>query len=124
MYTLPDLPYDYNALAPTIDEQIMRLHHEKHHATYVKNTNDALAGNEELLSLPIEELIQNLDRVPENVRTKVRNNAGGHANHSLFWTIMTPTSGSKPSSELDEKLSTTFTDLESFKTQFSEAATG
>lgn len=123
MYTLPDLPYDYNALAPAIDEKIMRLHHEKHHATYVKNVNDALSDNDELLSLPIEELIQNLDRVPENVRTKVRNNAGGHANHSLFWMIMTPTQGSKPSTELEEKISSTFSDMTTFKTKFSEAAT-
>jgi Fe-Mn family superoxide dismutase len=124
MYTLPDLPYDYNALAPAIEEKIMRLHHEKHHAAYIKNVNDALEGNDELLSLPVEELIQNLDRVPENIRTKVRNNAGGHANHSLFWIVMTPTSGSKPSSGLEEKISTAFTDIESFKTKFSEAATG
>lgn len=124
MYTLPDLPYDYAALAPTIEEQIMRLHHEKHHATYVKNVNDALADQDELLSLPVEELIQSLDKVPEDIRTKVRNNAGGHANHSLFWTIMTPTSGSKPSSELDEKISAAFTDFKTFKTQFSEAAAG
>src|SRR5690606_6590614 len=77
-----------------------------------------------LLALPIEELIQNLDKVPENIRTKVRNNAGGHANHSLFWTIMTPLSGSKPSSELESKLLSTFTDMETFKSNFTEAATG
>ncbi len=124
MYTLPELPYEYSALSPAIEEKIMRLHHEKHHATYIKNTNEALANHEELLSLPIEELIQNLDRVPEAIRTKVRNNAGGHANHSLFWEIMTPTHGSKPSSSLDEKIRTTFGDLETFKTKFSESATG
>jgi len=124
MYTVPDLPYEFDALSPAIEEKIMRLHHDKHHAGYVKNTNDALAQHEELLALPIEELIQNLDKVPENIRTKVRNNAGGHANHSLFWTIMTPLSGSKPSSELESKLLSTFTDMETFKSNFTEAATG
>lgn len=124
MYTVPDLPYEFDALSPAIEEKIMRLHHDKHHAGYVKNTNDTLAQHEELLALPIEELIQNLDKVPENIRTKVRNNAGGHANHSLFWTIMTPLSGSKPSSELESKLLSTFTDMETFKSNFTEAATG
>src|SRR5690606_21928344 len=103
MYTVPDLPYDFDALSPAIEEKIMRLHHDKHHAGYVKNTNDALAQHQDLLSLPIEELVQNLDKVPEDIRTKVRNNAGGHANHSLFWTVMTPLSGSKPSAEFEEK---------------------
>ncbi len=124
MYTLPELPYEYDALAPTIEEKIMRLHHEKHHATYVKNTNEALSNHEDLLSLPVEELIQNLDRVPEEIRTKVRNNAGGHANHSLFWEIMTPTKGSSLSGSLEEKIGSTFGDLETFKTKFSEVATG
>ncbi len=124
MYTLPELPYDYNALSPSIDEKIMRLHHQKHHATYIKNTNEALANHTELLSLPVEELIQNLDKVPEDMRTKVRNNAGGHANHSLFWQIMTPTSGSSMSTELSEKIESTFGDTETFKKKFTETATG
>lgn len=124
MYTLPDLPYDFGALAPHIDEETMRLHHDKHHAAYVKNVNDALAGNEELLSLPIEELIQNLDRVPEDVRTKVKNNGGGHYNHSLFWQLMTPKTGSTPSENLGRALDETFGDFESFKTKFTETATG
>ena len=84
MYTLPDLPYDYDALEPYIDERTMRIHHDKHHAAYVKNLNDALVGNEKLLSMPVDELIKNLAVVPEAARTKVRNNGGGHANHSLF----------------------------------------
>ncbi len=124
MYTVPDLPYDYNALEPYIDEQTMRLHYDKHHATYVNNVNDALAGHEDLLSLPIEGLVQNLDRVPENIRTKVRNNAGGHANHSLFWTLMTPIQGSRMSEELEGAINSTFESVDSFKNQFSQAATG
>jgi Fe-Mn family superoxide dismutase len=124
MYTLPELPYDYSALAPTIEEKIMRLHHEKHHATYIKNTNETLANHEDLLSLPVEELIQNLDKVPEDIRTKVRNNAGGHANHSLFWKVMTPTPSSSMSSQLEEKINETFGDVEAFKKKFSEIATG
>ena len=124
MYTVPDLPYEFDALSPAVEEKIMRLHHDKHHAGYVKNTNDALAQHEELLALPVEELIQNLDKVPEDIRTKVRNNAGGHANHSLFWTVMTPLSGSKPSSDLETKLLSTFTDMETLKSNFTEAATG
>ena len=124
MYTVPDLPYDFDALSPAIEEKIMRLHHDKHHAGYVKNTNDALAQHEDLLALSVEELIQNLDKVPEDIRTKVRNNAGGHANHSLFWTIMTPISGSKPSNELETKLLSTFTDMGTFKVKFAEAAAG
>jgi Fe-Mn family superoxide dismutase len=124
MYTLPDLPYDYAALEPYIDETTMRLHHDKHHAAYIKNVNDALAGNEELLSLPIDQLIRSLDQVPESVRTKVRNNAGGHFNHTMFWEIMAPTKGSMPSDKLTEALHTSFSDLDSFKKKFAESATG
>ena len=124
MYSLPNLPYDYTALEPFIDEQTMRLHHDKHHATYVKNVNDALASHEELLSTSIEDLIQNLNSIPEDIRTKVRNNAGGHANHSLFWQIMTPSKGSKPLEDLERALVRAFGDLESFKTKFTDAATG
>lgn len=123
MYTLPDLPYDYSALERAIDESTMQLHHGKHHATYVKNVNDALTTHEDLIALPVEELIQNLDNVPEDIRTKVRNNAGGHANHSLFWNIMTPHEGSTMSDALKEKLFTTFGDEQTFKTKFTEAAT-
>ena len=122
MHTLPDLPYDYSALDRAVDEETMRLHHDKHHATYVKNVNDVLAAHEDLIALPVEELIQNLDSVPEDVRTKVRNNAGGHANHSFFWTSMTPKEGSSMTDDLKEKIGTTFESTESFKTKFTEAA--
>ncbi len=124
MYTLPDLPYDYNALEKAIDEETMRLHHGKHHAAYIKNVNDALSNHENLLSMPVEELIQNLDQVPEDIRTKVRNNAGGHANHTLFWTVMTPHEGSSMSDTLKDKIESKFGDEESFKTKFNEAAAG
>ena len=90
MFTLPDLPYDYSSLEPFIDEETMKLHHDKHHAAYIKNVNDALEGMEELKSMDITELLKNLDKAPEKVRTKVINNAGGHYNHSFFWEIMTP----------------------------------
>ncbi len=88
-YELPPLPYDYNALEPYIDEQTMRIHHDRHHQTYVDNANKALDGTE-WADKPVEEVLRNLDDVPEDIRTAVRNNAGGHANHTLFWEIMTP----------------------------------
>ena len=88
-FTLPDLPYDYAALEPHIDEQTMRIHHDKHHQAYVDNANKALDGTE-WADRPVESVLANLDSLPDDIRTAVRNNAGGHANHSLFWTIMSP----------------------------------
>ena len=88
MFTLPDLPYDYAALEPYIDTETMHIHHDKHHAAYVKNLNDALVGHEDLLSMGIDDLISDLGKIPEEIRIKVKNNGGGHANHSLFWEIM------------------------------------
>lgn len=123
MFTLPDLPYDYNALDPYIDEETMHLHHDKHHAAYVKNVNDALVGHEDLLSMDVNDLIQHLDQVPEEIRTKVRNNAGGHANHSLFWTVIGPKAGGEPSGELMDAIKGSFTDFATFKEQFTKAAT-
>lgn len=123
MYTLPDLPYELSALEPHISTRIMELHHGKHHATYIKNVNDALVDHQDLLSLPVEELIQSLDRIPENIRGKVRNNAGGHANHALFWTIMTPTQGTSLDSQLQNALDSTFGDITAFKQEFTTAAT-
>src|SRR3989344_9374431 len=90
MFELPALTYPYNALEPHIDELTMKIHHDLHHGAYVKNLNDALVGQDALLAMPVEKLIQSLDQVPEGIRTKVRNNAGGHYNHSLFWTLMAP----------------------------------
>jgi len=124
MFTLPDLPYDYAALEPWVDETTMRLHHDKHHATYVKNVNEALAGHEDLLNLDINELIQNLDKVPEDVRTKVRNNGGGHANHTLFWTMMTANADKAPKSTIGEKIGNAFGGFEQFKEEFTKAALG
>lgn len=123
MFTLPNLPYEYNALEPYVDEETMKLHHDKHHAAYVKNVNDALVGHEDLLNMPIEELIQNLDQVPEDVRTKVRNNSGGHANHSMFWQIMGPNAGGEPTGALMDAITNTFGSFEDFKTKFGQAAT-
>jgi Fe-Mn family superoxide dismutase len=122
-YELPPLPYDYNALEPHIDEETMRIHHDRHHQTYVTNVNNALANNADLASLSVEELISNLDRVPESARTAVRNNGGGHANHTLFWEIMGPNGGGEPSGELAQAINSTFGSFAAFKEQFTQAAT-
>jgi Fe-Mn family superoxide dismutase len=123
-YELPPLPYDYNALEPHIDEQTMRIHHDKHHGTYVTNVNNALANQPDLAALPVEQLIQNLGRVPEDIRTTVRNNGGGHANHSFFWPIMAPNAGGQPGGALAEAITQTFGSFDAFKDQFSKAAAG
>lgn len=123
MFSLANLPYGYNFLEPVIDEKTMQIHHDKHHGAYVKNLNEALAGKDELLVLPVEELLKNLDEVPEAVRTKVRNNAGGHANHSLFWTVMTsPGSGGQPEGKLKKAISLAFGDLTKLQEQMNAAA--
>lgn len=122
MFTLPDLPYEFKALDPYLDERTMQLHHDFHHATYVKNLNDALSGYDNLLEMDINELIQNLDKVPEAVRTKVRNNGGGHANHSMFWTNMSPNGGGEPGGKLGEAIQNDFGDFKKFKTDLSEIA--
>jgi superoxide dismutase, Fe-Mn family len=106
-YELPPLPYDYDALAPTIDEQTMRIHHGKHHQAYVDNLNKAIEGTE-WDSRPIEQVLALLDELPEDKRTAVRNNGGGHANHSLFWQIMKPGGGGEPSGALANAISDTF----------------
>jgi Fe-Mn family superoxide dismutase len=121
MYTLPNLPYEYNALEPYIDTETMHLHHDKHHATYIKNVNDALASYPELLSMDIIDLIQSLDKVPEDIRQKVKNNAGGHANHTLFWNSLTPTI-QQPEGELLTTINNTFGNLDTFKEQFTQKA--
>ncbi len=126
MFTLPELPYAYNALEPYIDEATMKIHHDLHHGTYVKNLNDALSGHDNLLSMPIEELLKNLASVPEAIRTKVRNNAGGHYNHSLFWTLMAPASsaGKEPTGKLLEALNSSFGSVEQFQEKFAAAGLG
>lgn len=125
MYTLPDLPYAYNALEPHIDERTMQIHHDKHHGAYVKNLNDALAGNEKLLAMSLEDLMKNLSQVPETVRTKVRNNGGGHYNHSLFWMVMSPNPEGAPRQargDLDIGITQSFGSFEKFVELFSATA--
>ena len=123
-YKLPDLPYAFDALEPHIDEETMKLHHGKHHAGYVSKTNDALEGHSDLQDLSIEELVAKLDEVPEDIRTAVRNNGGGHANHSLFWEIMSPEGGGEPTGDLAEAINDTFGSFEDFKAELKTAATG
>jgi superoxide dismutase, Fe-Mn family len=121
-FELPQLPYAYDALEPHIDKETMNIHHTKHHNAYVTNLNNALQGQEALLSQSVEEVISNLDAVPESVRTAVRNNGGGHANHSLFWKILSPNGGGMPSGKLAEAINQKFGSFESFKEEFAKAA--
>jgi len=122
-FELPQLPYAYDALEPHIDKETMNIHHTKHHNTYVTNLNNALEGNTELLSKSVEEVISNLDAVPEAARTAVRNNGGGHANHSLFWQILSPNGGGEPTGALADAINSKFGSYESFKDEFAKAAT-
>ena len=122
-YKLPELPYAYDALEPHIDKETMTIHHTKHHNTYVTNLNNALEGNEELLNKSIEDLIADLDAVPEDKRTAVRNNGGGHANHSLFWELLSADGGGEPSGELKSAIDAKFGSFDAFKEQFATAGT-
>ena len=119
-YELPALPYDYNALEPTIDEQTMRIHHGKHHQAYVDNLNKALEGTE-WDGKPIEQVLGDLDLIPEDKRTAVRNNGGGHANHSLFWQIMKPDGGGDPAGSLAQAIGDTFGDADQLKAAMNDA---
>ena len=119
-YDLPPLPYPYDALEPTIDEQTMRIHHDKHHATYVTNLNAALDGTE-WNGRPLEQVLDNLDLLPEDKRTPVRNNGGGHANHTLFWEIMSPDGGGEPAGALAQAIADTFDSVEELKGQINDA---
>src|ERR671916_1033363 len=123
-YELPQLPYGYDALEPTIDEQTMHLHHEKHHNTYVTNLNAALEKHPEADPGNLEELLANLDSVPEDIRTAVRNNGGGHSNHSMFWKIMGPSGqgGGSPSGDLASAIDSSFGSFDQFKERFAAAA--
>src|SRR5919112_1545036 len=123
-YEVPPLPYDYNALEPHIDEQTMRLHHDKHHATYVNNLNAALEPHPDLQSKSIEELLAGVDRLPEAIRTPVRNNGGGHANHTMFWEMMAPGGAKEPGGELADAITGSFGGFGQFKEQFAKACTG
>jgi len=120
-FEVPPLPYDYNALEPHIDERTMQIHHDKHHQAYVDNANKALDGTE-WADKPVEDVLRNLDKLPEDKRTAVRNNAGGHANHSLFWTIMGPNGGGQPSGELASAIDAAFGSFDAFKEKLSQAA--
>ena len=113
-YEVPPLPYDYSALEPHIDEQTMHLHHDKHHQAYVDNANKALAGTE-WEDRPVEAVLANLEILPEEIRTAVRNNAGGHANHSLFWETMSPDGGGEPSGSLADAINDTFDSVDELK---------
>lgn len=125
MYQLPNLPYEYNALEPVIDETTMRIHHTKHHQGYVDKLNTALESHSELSSLTIEKLLTQLDKLPGDVQTAVRNNGGGHANHSLFWTVMqAPSQDNQPSNELAQAIEQAFKSFAQFKEQFAAAALG
>jgi len=121
-YELPALPYDYNALEPHIDEATMKIHHTKHHQAYINNVNDALKKHPEIPEQPVEALISNLAGIPEDIRMAVRNNGGGHANHSLFWTIMGKNAGGEPTGELATAIASTFGSFAAFKEKFETAA--
>ncbi len=120
-YTLPDLPYPYDALEPHIDARTMEIHHNKHHNAYVNNVNAAISGTD-LEALTVEELISDLSRVPDDKRTAVRNNGGGHANHSLFWTVLSGSGGGKPDGQLATAIDSAFGSFDDFKQKFSAAA--
>ncbi|TEU01575.1 MAG: superoxide dismutase [Anaerolineales bacterium] len=121
-FELPELDYPYDALEPYIDARTMEIHHTKHHQGYVNNANAALEKYTDLHSKPVEELLADLSALPEDVRTALRNNAGGHANHSLFWRVMAPGAGGEPSGALGDAIRTAFDDFDSFKVVFSKAA--
>ena len=120
-HEVPPLPYDYNALEPHIDEQTMRIHHDKHHAAYVTNLNAALEKHPDLQAKSIEDLLKSINSVPEDIRTAVRNNGGGHANHTMFWEIMGPGTAGAPSGALGDAIKSTFGDFETFKKQVNDA---
>jgi len=120
-FELPPLPYDYSALEPYIDTQTMQLHHDKHHQAYVTAVNNALKDQSQFASLPIEDLIRRLNEVPESIRTVVRNNGGGHVNHSMFWQIMKPNGGGEPTGALASAIQSTFGSFDAFKTAFNDA---
>ena len=120
-HELPPLPYDYTALEPFIDEKTMHLHHDMHHAAYVKNLNAALEKHPELASKSAEELITNLNAVPEDIRGAVRNNGGGHVNHSMFWQIMKPKGGGDPTGKIADAIKKSFGDFKAFQEKFNDA---
>jgi Fe-Mn family superoxide dismutase len=123
-YTLPPLPYSFDALEPYIDAKTMEIHHDKHHNAYVTNVNKALESAPDLAKLSIEELCAQIGKVPENIRTAVRNNGGGHLNHSMFWKLMKKGGGGEPSGDLGGAINSAFGSFADFKTKFAAAGTG
>ncbi len=123
-HELPPLPYAYNALEPHIDEQTMRIHHDKHHAAYVKNVNAALEKHPALQGKGLDDLVRDLASVPEDIRTAVRNNGGGHWNHSLFWQVMGPNAGGAPTGKVADAITSSFGSFDGLKEQFAKAAMG
>jgi Fe-Mn family superoxide dismutase len=124
MFQLPKLGYSFDALEPHIDAKTMEIHHDKHHAAYVEKLNAALEGHADLRKMDIVELITNLDKVPEDIRIAVRNNGGGHANHSFFWDIMSPDGGGQPKAKLAAEMDKQFGSFDDFKAKFKDAAIG
>ena len=120
-FEVPPLPYDYNALEPYIDEETMHLHHDKHHQAYVNNLNAAIEKHPELGNRSAEDLVQNLSSVPEDIRTAVQNNGGGHVNHSMFWRIMQPNGGGAPTGEIGNAINQRFGSFENLQQQFNDA---
>src|SRR5689334_7633491 len=122
-FELPALPYDYSALEPTIDAQTMKLHHDMHHAAYLKNLNAALEKHPDLQSKNVAELLRDLNSIPEDIRGAVRNNGGGHLNHSMFWKIMKPQGGGDPTGAIGKIIQDSFGNFNDFKTKFTDAGT-
>ena len=120
-FTLPPLPYAYDALSEYIDAETMTLHHDKHHASYVKNLNEAIASHPELQGMTVEDLLSNLNEIPQDIQTTVRNNGGGHANHTMFWSIMTPDSSGEPTGAIAEAINNAFGDFATFQQEFNDA---
>ncbi len=120
-FTLPELPYSYDAMEPHFDKETMNIHHTKHHNTYVTKLNDALKGHDDLQAKTIDELVADLNSVPESIRPAVRNHGGGHANHSFFWNILSPNGGGEPSGELATEINNKFDSFEKFKEEFAAA---
>jgi Fe-Mn family superoxide dismutase len=120
-YELPPLPYDYSALEPYIDTQTMQLHHDKHHQTYVTNLNNALKDQTQFASLSLEDLMRRINEVPESIRTAVRNNGGGHINHTMFWQIMKSNGGGEPTGAIASAIQSAFGSFDAFKTAFNDA---
>lgn len=123
-FSLPQLPYSFDALEPHIDAQTMQIHHDKHHAAYVQKLNDAIAGKADLAGRTVEELVRDLDKVPEDIRTAVRNHGGGHANHSLFWTSLSKSGGQAPTGDLAKAIDAAFGNFDGMKEKLSKATVG